>query len=129
LLGKSNQWTDEYRWMTDPYWNWRPVPRDGSNKETAARNLVNWVTENVPQSGDPMDSFQTDGRLYIFSTRSPAPPPKGTLCLKTADEDWLHGAVFALVVIGGLLLLPVRFGGRALAKRCERSDALYAGRF
>jgi len=115
LMGKSGNWTDECRWFLDPMLNWRPVPRNGSNKEEAARNLINWVTEGVSASGDPMDSFQTDGRLYVFSTRSPAPPPEGTLCLKTANETWLHGAVFALVLIGGLLLLPVRLGGRALA--------------
>jgi hypothetical protein len=113
LLGKSEHWSDEFDWRLDPALNFKPVPRNGRNEEKAVDNLVAWVTEGAAAKGNPLGSFPTDGWMYVFSARSPA--LEGTLCLKTADENWLHAAVFALVVLGGLLLLPVRTGGRALA--------------
>ena len=129
LLGKSGQWTDEFYWRLDPALNFKPVPHNGRNEEESVDNLVAWVTEGAAANGDPLGSFETDGRMYVFSARSPATTPEGTLCLKTADENWLHAAVFALVVLGGLLLLPVRTGGRALAIGAGIVAAVLAGVF
>jgi hypothetical protein len=66
-------------------------------------------------AGDPSDSFQTDGQLYLFSTLRPEPPPDGVLKLVTMDDDWLNGLVFAVVVLAGVLLLRAKATTRLLA--------------
>ena len=61
--------------------------------------LLDWVREGVAPSELP-----TDGRLYVFSTLHPS----GPLRLAAWDRDWLRGIVVALLLLGGVLLLPAR---------------------
>ena len=93
LLGSRGPWTDEmdYRWY-EP----QPTARQSD------RQLVSWVTEglNVP---DPFSNFATDGRLYLFSTIQPA--PDSSLRLVAIHKNLLSGIVFAVVLLGGLLLI------------------------
>jgi hypothetical protein len=53
--------------------------------------------------------------MYPFSTIRPSSPDEGALRLTTMSDRWLHGWVVALVVLGGLVLLPAALGRRALA--------------
>jgi hypothetical protein len=93
LLGSRGPWTDEvdYRWY-EP----QPTARQSD------RQLVSWVTEglNVP---DPFGNFATDGRMYLFSTIQPA--PDSSLRLVAIHQNLLSGIVFAVVLLGGLLLI------------------------
>ena len=78
------------------------------------RQQIAWVSEGV-DAGDPAGTFQTDGQVFHFSTLSPEPAPDGSLVLYTIDRLPLNLAVFAVVIVGGLLLLPAGAGLRALA--------------
>jgi len=109
LLGSTGPWSEEFNWRLDPKLNWMPVPRAGES------SLISWVTEGISQTSNPLDSFQTDGRLYVFSTLRPAPPPAGALRMRTVDQTWLGAIVFAIVILGGVLLLPFGTSARATA--------------
>jgi hypothetical protein len=67
---------------------------------------MNWVLEGVSISGDPRQSFQTDGQMYLFSTLRPIKPADGgSLRLATLDEDWLNALVFLVIVAAGLAII------------------------
>ena len=105
LLAKSGPWTDEIRWRADGTWNWwRP------DAERTDAELIAWVREGVSVT-DTSDSFETDGRRYVFSTLRPV----GALGLTKINENLLTGVLLALIVVGGLLLVPARTPLRALA--------------
>jgi hypothetical protein len=105
LLAKSGPWTDEIRWRADGTWNWwRP------DAELSDPELIAWVREGVNVT-DTSDTFETDGRRYVFSTLRPV----GPLGLVKMSEELLTGVLLALIVVGGLLLVPARAPLRALA--------------
>jgi hypothetical protein len=110
LLGTAGPWTEEFRWdLGDPSLHWQPR----SNQDD--KGLVNWVCEGVKCPALSPDSFHTDGRLYVFSTLRPAAPPDGSLRMVLMDRRGLSALIFAVVVLGGVVLVPVRFLGRAVA--------------
>ncbi len=98
LLGSRGPWTDEMAWRWYEKLDSKPQPHR-SDKE-----LIGWVIKDLPLDRPP-EEFVTDGRLYTFSTLSPAPPPDGSLRLVAVKETVLHWLVFAVVVILGLLLI------------------------
>ena len=57
-------------------------------------------------SAAPIESFPTDGRLYVFSAIDPVESQKGALKLTTVHEDLFHGLLFGVVVLGGIALSP-----------------------
>ena len=109
LLGTRGKWTKEFKWWLAESLNWQPDPWQSD------ASLIGNVCQGVELAGDPLKSFQTDGDLYAFSTLRPEKPPAGSLQLKTMGETQLHAAVFVLIVIAGLLLLPTDRSIRALA--------------
>ena len=62
----------EFRWQADSLLRWQPSP------QTDVSHLVSWVREGVPVAAN-QDNFQTDGRLYVYSTLRPSDPPEGSL--------------------------------------------------
>ena len=108
LLGQRGPWTSEQYWRWSDVGGYEPVAR------RSGVDLVAWATEEVSVVGNPAETFQTDGRLYVFSTLRPAPPPGGVLRLVTLNENWLNGIVFAAVILGGVLLLRTRAATRTL---------------
>ncbi|MDZ7619454.1 MAG: hypothetical protein U1E05_20840, partial [Patescibacteria group bacterium] len=99
---------------------WTPEPgNDGSlgaaTSQHRTAELIRWVVEGVAMEGDPNESFPTDGVPYLFSTLRPAASPEGDLRVYAADETWLHAGVFALVLLCGVVLLPLRFSSRIVA--------------
>ena len=108
LLNAWGPWTEEFRWRCDDWLRWRPEPVRSPN------SLVDWVQGDLTP-GNPANDFAADGEPYLFLTLRPAPPPEGSLRLKTIDGDWLSGLVFIATVLLGLLLLPARLPARALA--------------
>ena len=108
LLGAVGPWTEEFRWELDDYLHWRPAHL------FKRWTPVGWVTEGVNVSGNPEATFQTDGQLWVFSTLAPQAPPEGSLRLKTVDQLPLDAAVFAVVIVAGLLLVPAGAGLRAM---------------
>ncbi len=123
LLGSLGPWTDEL------YWRWNDLggfePRSRQNDI----GLISWVTDGVRMAGNPVETFQTDGRLYLFSTLRPAAPPEGALTLMTMDEDWLSGIIFAVVVLGGLILLRAKAPMRLLVIGALIAALVLAGVF
>ena len=131
LLGTTGPWAEQFTWWLTPSLDWIPVHRRSDVKdvedvqvrriraikdvqqlnEQYADYLVAWVSKGVERSGD----FQTDGRLYVFSTSCPAPTTDGSLTIKQVDERLLNAMVFIAVLLAGLLLTPQGVSGRALA--------------
>jgi len=109
LLGATGPWTEEFRWELDPALSWQPDPYYG------AGSLINQVRSGIEIADDPAENFQTDGKLYVFSTLRPQAPPAGSLRLKTVGQMGLHAGVFIVVLLIGLLLLPTDRSIRALA--------------
>ncbi|MBN1394241.1 MAG: hypothetical protein JW959_04405 [Pirellulales bacterium] len=119
LLSAEGPWTREIRWFPDA-WRWRPLPLYGS--------LVEWAQGDLA-SNDAAADFATDGDPYLFSTLRPAPPPLGSLRLKTMDGRLLSGMVFIVAVLLGLALLPARLPARALAVGAAIIALVLAGVF
>ena len=76
--------------------------------------LVDWVREGVETPGNPADDFQTDGVATSTRRFARPPPRRARWSLTAVDDNWLKGAVFAVVAVLGLLLLPARLPLRAL---------------
>lgn len=129
LLAKSGPWDERFWWSLDQWWLWRPVPlfADHSGEPEAARgtvpadpvkqaenDMLRWVLQ-APGPAPPVENFPTDGRLYLFSALRPVESAKGALNLTTLHEDVLHAIVFAVVLLGGLALVPARCYVRASA--------------
>jgi hypothetical protein len=53
--------------------------------------------------------------MYLFSALRPVAPKEGALELSMLKANWLHGLVFAVVVLGGVLLWPARTATRSMA--------------
>jgi hypothetical protein len=83
----------------------------------------------VSMAGNPVETFQTDGRLYLFSTLGPAASPEGDLTLVAMDEDWLSGIIFAVVILGGLILLRAKAPARLLVIGALIAALVLAGVF
>ena len=111
LVKVLGPWSDEFQWQWNSSWKWEPQA-----KVAAQDNLLSWVRQGTAASNlSGADSFSTDGTLYVFSTLRPAAPPTGSLRLTSLSERGLNAAIFVVVVLGGLLLLPASLGRRALA--------------
>jgi hypothetical protein len=109
LLGASGPWTEKFQWRfprKQGLWGKRlPV------NQIDDKALVAYVREGVKDAGAAADSFHTDGTQYVFSTMGPGDP----LVIRTLDSRALSGLVFAVVLLGGLALVPARCGHRVLA--------------
>jgi hypothetical protein len=108
LLGTRGPWSEEYSWELAPSLAWEPLPRLDDLGRVA------WVQEQVKLSGGA-DAFPTDGTLWAFSSLRPDDPPAGSLRMVAVDRRGLAAAVFVLIVLGGVLLLPAGRGPRSLA--------------
>jgi hypothetical protein len=106
LLGTLGPWNEEFQWQYAAG-GWTAVNRTGD------KALVAWVHEGVKDPGAAAESFHTDGTPYVFSTLRP--PSDGSLVVRTMDHRWLSGLVFAVIVLGGLVLLPAGVARRVLA--------------
>jgi hypothetical protein len=103
LLGSRGPWTDEidYRW-------YEPQPK----ARQSDRQLVNWVIDGL-NVADPFDNLSTDGRLYLFSTVQPA--ADSSLRLIAIHQHVLSGIAFAVVLLGGVLLIRRPLAQKAAA--------------
>jgi len=109
LLGYTGPWTDELVWINAGFFGHKPRDPRGDAW------LLNWVRESVVVAGNPENTFQTDGRLYVFSTLRPKAPPEGSLHLVAMHQDWLRVLVFGVILAGGLVLVPFRARVRWMA--------------
>jgi len=118
LLGSGGPWTPMFEWRKGD--GWRPEPVAWADPEKRRRiNAERLIAEVVSGINDvasnPAETFRTDGTEYLFSTLHPEKPPGGSLRLRSVDDRVLSAIVFALVALGGLVLLPVGISGRAMA--------------
>ncbi len=97
-LHASGPWTDEFAWTLDAAGHWQP----GS----PSRDPVGKVIGQVGVAANRAGSFPTDGRQYVFSTLRPEAPPDGSLIVPLMHEDLVNSVVFALALVGGIVLLP-----------------------
>ena len=108
LLGWRGPWTDEFGWVEHGCIGYKLQDTRDDSAE------LDWVREGIEVKGNPENNFQTDGRLYVFSTLRPKAPPEGTLVLVSLHRDWLRGLVLGIILVGGLVLVPFRSGLRWL---------------
>ncbi|HUT95507.1 MAG TPA: hypothetical protein VMY37_38990 [Thermoguttaceae bacterium] len=104
LVDKEGPWTEQFHWGLSDTLNFRPIADPNDYR------LLNWVAPGE----DLGESFPTDGRLYVFSSLRPAPPPDGSLRLVAVSAGWLTTCVIGAVALVGLLLVPCRAGWRVL---------------
>ncbi|MBU0639020.1 MAG: hypothetical protein KKB50_09160 [Planctomycetes bacterium] len=123
LLGSTGPWTDELDWR------WRGAAGYQPRSKQVDASLVAWVIQGVSAGGNPLETFQTDGQAYLFSTLRPPAPPAGELTLVTMPADWFAGIVVATVVLGGLILLRARASTRLLASGGLLATLILAGVF
>ncbi len=110
LLGYEGPWTDEMRWQLTDRLDWSPQPR-----QTEAELVRNWLAAGIPVEGDPLESFSTDGQLYLFSALQPSTLTDGGLQMKTVDDRGLKFAVLAVIALLGLTMLKRPFTQRVAA--------------
>jgi hypothetical protein len=108
-LGSKGPWSDEMDWDWSLTAGLRPVPRHDVG------TLVNWVREDISGAGGAAGAFQTDGRLYVFSTLHPTETGDASLRLVSLNDKWLAAIVFAVVAGAGLVLLRAAAAARLLA--------------
>ena len=109
-LGSRGPWTDECLWRrAGPLLGRVPVPR------VDVGQLTGMLTTGIDVAGNPLSDFPTDGRPLLFSTLHPADPVQGALRLSLLDRRVFYGAVFGIVLLGGLLLLARPAADRVVA--------------
>ncbi len=108
VLGTDGPWTEEFIWDLDDWGRWHPRPK------MSEQELLSWVSGGGG-SASPSDVFPTDGRMYLYSALRPLEPEEGALQIRTLKANWLHGLMFAAVVLGGVLLWPARTTARSVA--------------
>ena len=109
-LGSVGPWTDELYWHVrwgDLVWYPAPYRNDAS--------LLEWVRQGMKTEGGAEQSFQTDGRPYLFSTLRPQEPPEGSLHLVAWDSMYLAIAVFVVILAVGVALLLTPWTKRCIA--------------
>ncbi|MBP7935304.1 MAG: hypothetical protein KA354_11710 [Phycisphaerae bacterium] len=106
-LGSRGPWTDEIDWVLASSLRLKPSPRRSD------QSLLGWVGEDLNVPSGPGDTFQTDGRLYVFSTLRPTATGDAALRITAMSENWLSAMVFAVIVAVGLAL-----GRSSAARRC-----------
>jgi hypothetical protein len=107
VLGSDGPWTEEFTWDVDDWGRWHPRAKMGE------QDLLGWVFGGAGSAG-PGDAFPTDGRVHLYSALRPLEPEEGALKVRTLKSNWLHGLMFALVVLGGVLLFPARTAARSV---------------
>jgi len=111
-LGSRGPWTDEIDWMLTPSLTFKVANRQSD------QSLLGWVREGLNIPAGPGDAFQTDGRLYVFSTLRPTATGDATLRITAMNENWLSAIVFGVIVVIGLALWR-----SSAAKRCTVGGA------
>lgn len=107
LLGYEGPWTDEMRWQLTDRLDWSPHPR-----QSEAELVRDWLAAGIPLEGDPLESFPTDGQLYLFSALQPSALADGGLQMKTMDDRGLKFGVLAVIALLGLTMLKRPFAHR-----------------
>ena len=123
FLGSTGPWTDEQRWDGRDWQGFLPTPK------THEAALAQWVTDGVLLPANPTETFQVDGRPYLFSALQPAAPPEGMLSLVTIDEDWWNAIVVAVLLVSGVVLLHVASGTRFIGVGAFLSGCVLCGVF
>ena len=103
LLSKSGPWTDEAVDVDSAL-----MSRLFTRRNDNVNNYLNWVSDGIEQVGDTNQTFETDGRPFVFSTLRPLPAPEGSLSLRTINQTLLNGMVCGLMALIGLLLIRCR---------------------
>lgn len=104
--------------------------RGAWTKEADQRTVpTGWVSDGVALAGTSSQDFPTDGKLYVYSTLSPAAGPDGVLELSTINQNVLRGLVFGVTILLGLLLLPARLAIRAFVIGAAVIALVLAGTF
>lgn len=123
LLGSRGPWTNELRWQDDGPFGFRPLPVTYDN------DLLNWVREGVSITANSAETFQTDGKPYLFSSLQPPSSPKGNLLLTTINENWLKAIVIVAFLAAGLGLLRTSSSVRVLSVGAFLTSIIFCGVF
>jgi autotransporter-associated beta strand protein len=123
LLGTRGPWTAEFDWHYDSAIQRRPVAK------VSPEELLRRIRGDGNPSANAADDFQTDGRLYLYSTLRPVEGPDGALTVSMIDTSRLRWLVFGITVLLGLLLSPARLAARAVVVAAAVIGLVLAGVF
>ena len=102
LLGATGPWTREMVWVLRGV---GVTPRPIYSESQLVGNK--WLMEGLSVNSQPLQSFQTDGKAYLYSALQPAAPPDGSLRIVSMDNRWFLGVEFAVILLIGLVLTPM----------------------
>jgi hypothetical protein len=100
LLGSRGPWTYEQ----GGWYQQLNYPTRQNDDE-----YLDWVTEGMPLENTGFGRFPTQGRLFVFTTLRPPPPPDGSLRLWAVRENTLHAVLLLILLVVGVVFLPRSF--------------------
>ena len=107
VVGTGGSWAEDFQWRLGNQDRWTPF------NSTSHEKKVEWVCEGNGTALDAAKTFAVDGTPLIFSTLRPT--AQNNVRLWTVDHQALGAWIFGAVLLGGVLLVPVRLGHRLLA--------------
>ncbi|MFM2093055.1 MAG: hypothetical protein RIS70_179 [Planctomycetota bacterium] len=113
MLGSSGPWTEETS-IVQPA-NYSSVSSQLGDMNQLVSTLTGSVSARLGGNNlatDVLNGFPTDGKMYLFSALRPENAPNGNLHLVAFRTTWVHGVVFAVIALFGLVLT-----GRAISTR------------
>lgn len=131
LVRKKGPWTEEFAWHAGDQSEWKPFTWEPCPTMDDGTLIRNWLlgAGDIAVSGDPSQSFQVDGRRFVFSSLRPPAPPAGGLAVRAVSRDLLNGVTLGAIVLLGLVLLPLgavaRTIGLALAAMVVAAGAVF----
>ncbi len=108
-LGARGPWTAEMDWQ------WAPVMGLEPRARRSGAELLDWVRDQSGSSTQTGDTFQTDGRFYLFSALNPTASGGGALRLTVWSDRWFNVLVFGVVMALGIALMKFGTGVRTTA--------------
>ena len=108
LLKHSGPWSDELRS------DWQSVFFNVVGHDYTDEQLITQLTRGL--SSKAVDTnFPRSGRLMVFSTLQPAPPPDGSLRLVTMSKNLINALLFATIGLIGVGFYWQPFGRKMFA--------------
>ena len=96
---------------------------------TRVDQIFKRITEGISISGDPKKDFSVDGKPHLFTTLRTPNDGTGSLAMTVVPERTFFGAMFAVVLILGLLLMRTQWSVRIVVVFAFVGVALMLGVF
>jgi len=112
VVGTFGSWAEDFQWRWGNQQRWIPV---SSDPRQTHESLVAWVCDDNGGALGAAKTFPFDGTPLIFSTLRPDPQdPRANVRLWTLDHRILAAWIFAVVLLGGGLLVLASLANRLI---------------